>query len=69
MYICPTCNKKCATEEEIVKHSNSCWRRANPHYKSKTPPQGETVVTKEVDNDIMNFFNSFKEVKQDVSKS
>lgn len=69
MYICPTCKKECATEEEIKKHSMACWRKANPHYKSKTPPQGETKVIKEVNNDIMNFFNSFKEVKQDGGKN
>lgn len=68
MYICPTCNKQCATEEEIKKHSMACWRKANPHYKSKPAPQGETIVTREVNDDIENFFNSLKESKND-SKS
>lgn len=60
MYICPTCKKECVTEEEIKKHSITCWRKVNPYYKSKPAPQGETIVTKEVNSDISNFFNSFK---------
>lgn len=60
MYICPTCKKECSTEEEIKKHSMVCWRKANPHYRSKTAPQGETVVTKKIDSNILDFFNSFK---------
>ena len=68
MFICPTCNKKCATKEEIKKHSMACWRKANPHYKSKPAPQGETIITKEVDNDILNFFNSFERSGQNDSK-
>lgn len=69
MFICPTCNKKCATEEEIKKHSMACWRKANPHYKSKPAPQGETVITKEVNNDVLSFFNSFERSEQNDGKS
>lgn len=60
MFICPNCNKEFATEEEIKKHTMPCWRRHNPNYKSKEAPQGETVVTKSVNSDIMNFFDSFR---------
>lgn len=60
MYICPTCKKECLTEEEIKKHSMACWKKTNPHYKSKEALQGETVITKKINNDILNFFNSFK---------
>lgn len=69
MYICPTCKKECATEEEIKKHSMACWRKSNPRYKSKTAPQGETIVTKEVDSNILDFFNSFKKEGDHDSKS
>lgn len=66
MYICPICNRKCVSEEEIKKHSMACWRKANPHYKSKPAPQGETIVTKKVDNDILSFFNSLEgEIQND----
>lgn len=68
MYICPTCGKEFPTEEKIKKHSLACWRKANPHYKSKPAPQGETIITKEVDNDILNFFNSFERSGQNDSK-
>lgn len=60
MYICPTCQKKYVTKEEIAKHSLSCWRKVNPNHKSNPAPQGETIITKEVNNDILSFFNSFK---------
>ena len=60
MFICPTCNEKYTTEEEIKKHSLACWKKANPYHKSKSAPQGETIVTKNVSNDILDFFNSFK---------
>ncbi len=59
MYICPICNKGFATEAEIKKHSLPCWRKANPHHRSKTAPQGETVITEEIDSNILDFFNSF----------
>lgn len=59
MYICPTCKKECLTEEEIKKHSMACWKKHNPNHKSKTAPQGETIITRKVDNDILDFFNSF----------
>lgn len=68
MYICPTCGKEFPTEEKIKKHSLACWRKANPHYKSKTPPQGETIITKKVDNNILDFFNSLRKDEQYDSK-
>lgn len=68
MYICPTCGREFPTEEKIKKHSLSCWRKANPHYKTKHAPQGETIVTKDVNNDILDFFNSFKKGDQYDSK-
>lgn len=59
MYICPTCGKEFPTEEKIKKHSLACWRKANPHYKSKTPPRGETIFSRKIDNTIADFFNTF----------
>ena len=59
MFVCPNCNKEFLTEEEIKRHILPCWKRLNPGYKSKEAPQGETVVTREVNDDITNFFNSF----------
>lgn len=60
MYICPICNKGFDSEEKIKKHNLSCWRKANPHYKSTTPPQGETIITREDNKDILKFFSSLR---------
>lgn len=59
MFICPNCNRKFTTEEEIKKHTLPCWKRFNPDYKSKPAPQGEDIITRKVNNDILDFFNSF----------
>ena len=69
MFICPTCKKEYATEEEIKKHSMACWRKTNPHYKSKTAPQGKTIIKREVNDDILNFFNSLKGEDKNDNKS
>ena len=60
MYICPTCNKPFDKEENLVKHIFKCWKEKNPHLKSKPAPRSEDVNTREVNNEIMSFFNSFK---------
>lgn len=59
MFVCPNCSKEFLTEEDIKKHSLLCWKRLNPDYHSKPAPQGETIITREVDNCILDFFNSF----------
>ena len=60
MYICPTCNKKFKTEDKLTKHFLSCWKEQHPYYQSKPAPRSENIETREISNDIMNFFNSFK---------
>ena len=59
MYICPTCNKTFETEESIAKHSLKCWKEHNPNHITKHVPQGPTVIKRTVNEDMMNFFNSF----------
>ena len=61
MYICPTCNKQFNTEEIVAKHFLKCWKEKNPCHKSKPAPRSEDVNTREINSDVMNFFNSFKE--------
>ena len=61
MYICPECGKKFDKEEKIQKHFLSCWKENHSYHKSKSAPQSEDIETREVNNDIMSFFNSFKE--------
>lgn len=63
MYICPICKRGFETEDKIKRHNLACWREANPYYRSKTPPQGETVVTKTTNESVLNFFNSLKKDK------
>lgn len=59
MYICPTCKKEFEIEEKIQKHFLKCWKEQNPYHQSKSAPQGETVTTRTVNSDIMNFFKRF----------
>jgi hypothetical protein len=59
MYICPVCGKQFNEEEILVKHMSKCWREKNPHLRSKPAPRSEDINTREVNDDILNFFNSF----------
>lgn len=60
-FICPTCNEKFSTEEKIQKHFLSCWKERHPFYQSKSAPRSNDIITREISDDVMNFFNSFKE--------
>ena len=60
MYICPVCNRQFKEEQILVKHYLSCWKKENPHLRSKPAPRSEDINTREVNKDIENFFNSFK---------
>ena len=59
MYICPTCNKEIEKEDDAVKHFLRCWKEKNPHLKSKPAPCSEDINTREVSDDVINFFDSF----------
>ena len=60
MYICPVCNQQFKEAQVLVKHYLSCWKKENPHLRSKPAPRSEDINTREVNEDIENFFNSFK---------
>ena len=60
MYICPVCSQQFKEEQILVKHYLSCWKKENPHLRSKPAPRSEDINTREVNEDIKNFFNSFK---------
>lgn len=60
MYICPICNKGFQTEQFITQHSLRCWRMHNPNHKSKPAPCKGNVTKQEMNNDVLNFFASFK---------
>ena len=63
VYICPTCSKEFDTEELIRSHFLQCWKEQHPYHKSKDAPRGKDVTKREVNDDVMNFFNSFSEVR------
>ena len=60
MYICPTCNRQFDTEAAITQHSLKCWREHNPNHKSKAAPHSEDIVTRKVNDDVIDFFASLK---------
>ena len=61
MYICPTCCKEFEKEEVLTKHFLKCWKEQHPYHQSKDAPRGVDITTREVDNDIADFFNSLRE--------
>ena len=60
MYICPMCNQEFNKEENMRSHLLQCWKEQHPYYQSKTAPHSEDIETKEVNDDIMNFFKGLK---------
>ena len=64
MYICPTCQGAFPTEEHIRRHMLRCWYLHNPNYKSKPAPRSEDIITREVDNNITDFFNNIAKRKE-----
>lgn len=60
MFICPTCSKEFKTEEMIRSHFLSCWQEVHPYHKSKDAPRSADIVTREVNDDVMNFFKSLE---------
>lgn len=60
MYICPTCKKEFDSETKIIQHSLQCWKKANPHIKSKPIEHSDDVVIREENDELKNFLNSFK---------
>jgi hypothetical protein len=62
MFLCPICQREFSTEEKVVEHSMICWRRNGKH-ETKHAPIEETIVHREVSNDVKNFFVMFTERK------
>ena len=60
MYICPTCNKKFNTAEQVAKHSLKCWKEHNPNHRSKEAPHSENIIEREIDSNVLNFFTSLQ---------
>lgn len=60
MYICPICRRGFKDEEIITKHSLQCWRAHNPHHESTPAPCKGNITEREVNEDVSNFFASFR---------
>ena len=56
MFVCPTCFKEFETKEKITAHFLSCWKEQHPYHKSKSAPRSADIVTREVNDNVLNFF-------------
>lgn len=64
MYICPTCNKQFDTAEKVAKHSLKCWKEHNPNHISKPAPHSDNIINRQMDNNILNFFEGLQQCKK-----
>lgn len=62
MYICSTCGKGFSEENILIKHFSKCWKEKNPYHRSKEAPRGIDIETREVNDDIANFFKELSNV-------
>lgn len=62
MYICQICGKHYDDKDlhSFVLHHNKCWKEHNPNHKSGSAPRSEDINTNETNEEVANFFNSFK---------
>ena len=60
MLVCPSCGKQFDVESILVKHYLRCWKENHLNHKSKSAPCSADINTREENQDILNFFNSFK---------
>lgn len=60
MYVCPACKRGFQDEDMLKKHFLSCWKEQHPNHVSNEAPHSAAIETRNVTDDIMNFFNSFK---------
>lgn len=60
MYICPTCGKQFENNTTLTRHFLACWKEKHPNHKSKPAPRSEDINTSETNEEVTNFFNSFK---------
>ena len=63
MYICPECAKEFDTEEKIQKHFLMCWKENHSPHKGKSAPRGQDIETREVSDEIANFFKELNNGK------
>lgn len=60
MYICPICKKEFNLEDTVSKHLLKCWKEEHPYHQVKPAPRSNDINTREMNDDVLNFFNSFQ---------
>ena len=60
MFVCSTCGKQFDTKDALTNHFMKCWKEQHPYHKSKPAPRSEDINTREDNQEILNFFQSFK---------
>ena len=60
MYICPICQRAFDKEEVASKHYLKCWKEKNPCHQAKSAPRSEDLNTREITNEVADFFSSFQ---------
>ena len=60
MFICPVCKKEFETEQRIQDHFLACWKEAHPYHKPKPAPRSADITTREVSDDMADFFSSLR---------
>ena len=60
MYVCPICGLEFQKDTDVAKHSLACWKEQNPYHISKEAPHSADITTRHINNDILDFFNSFQ---------
>ena len=60
MYICPTCGKQFENDTSLTRHFLACWKERHPNHKPYPAPRSEDIKTSETNEEVVNFFNSFK---------
>ena len=60
MYICPICKREFNSKELVSKHYLKCWNENHLYHQAKFAPRSKDISTREINDDVLNFFNSFK---------
>ena len=60
MYICPICYKAFKDPTIIATHSLQCCREHNPNHQSKPAPCKGNITERQINEDVSNFFASFR---------
>lgn len=60
MYICLECGRSFQKEESMQKHFLACWRERHPGHHAKDAPRSADIIARNMNNEVLDFFNSFQ---------